>query len=309
MDNFKKLFHGVYDFLEQDDGYTNFSKFSETQRKYLKFNEFFYVRTTFDASITIEFTTEATEFGFDYKFFNIATSDTFDLYIDDKPFCIRKVEELSYEGKICFTLNGGKKKVTLYFPIDADVAIRNFYANDVCIPVEKGKKVLFIGDSITQGYGAFESGATFVNVVDRILGYELLNQGIGGYYFDKNSLERLDKFVPEEVFIAMGTNLCCVDDKEKYIAEFFEKLPCIYANVPITVITPIWRNDFSDAYKKVCEVSDLIEKFSQGIENIKIIYGDKMIPHDEKYFLDKLHPNAEGAIIFGENLAKAILQK
>ena len=303
----EKLFHGVYDFLSADGGYTSFSRYSAKQRELLKSNDFFYVRTTFDGSITLEFTTCATEFGFDYKILNVSSKDTFDLYVNGNLFEQYKVAEVETEGKMLFNLSGGTKNVVLYFPIDADVAIKDFYANSSCYAVKKGEKVLFIGDSITQGYGTFETGKTFVNVANRIWGCELLNQSVGGYYFDKNTLMKLDKFTPEKVFIAMGTNLCYWDDKEKYIAEFFEKLPSVYGDVPVTVITPLWRADFPDAYDKVKEVSGLIEKYTSALANVSIINGDTLIPHEEKYFFDKLHPNADGAVIYGENLAKAML--
>ena len=106
----------------------------------------------------------------------------------------------------------------------------------------------------------------------------------------------------------MGTNLCYKADKEKYIAEFFEKLPSVYGDVPVSVITPIWRSDFPDAYDQVKEVSGLIEKYTSDLANGTVIRGDTLIPHDEKYYFDKLHPNAEGVVIYGENLVKAIMQ-
>ena len=159
---------------------------------------------------------------------------------------------------------------------------------------------------LTQGYGTFETGQTFVNVANRILNYEILNQGIGGYYFDKNSLMPLEKFTPDKVVIAMGTNLCYWTDKEKYVAEFFEKLPSVYGDIPVLVITPLWRSDYPDAFDEICEIRSLIEKYSASLKNVKIIRGDTLIPHDEKYFYDKLHPNASGGEIYGKNLAKKI---
>ena len=131
-------------------------------------------------------------------------------------FAQNKVTDLEEEGTLEYLLKNGEKKVILYFPVDADIAIKNFYSDADVFAVEKGEKVLFIGDSITQGFGTFETGQTFVNVANRILNYEILNQGIGGYYFDKNSLMPLEKFTPDKVVIAMGTNLCYWDDKEKY---------------------------------------------------------------------------------------------
>ena len=61
----KNFFHGVYDFLPCENGYMSFSRYSKKQREYLKFNDFFFVRTTFDGSITLEFTTHAEKFCFD----------------------------------------------------------------------------------------------------------------------------------------------------------------------------------------------------------------------------------------------------
>lgn len=89
--------------------------------------------------------------------------------MDGKLFMQYKVAELETQGKMLFKLGVWEKKIVLYFPIDADVAVKDFYVNSSCRAVKKGNKVLFIGDSITQGYGAFESGKTFVNVANRIL--------------------------------------------------------------------------------------------------------------------------------------------
>lgn len=308
MDNIdlKKFFHGIYDFLPCEDGYMSFSRYSKKQREYLKFNDFFFVRTTFDGSITLEFTTKAEKFGFDYKILNVSSKDTFDLYVNGKLFAQNKVADLAAEGKLDYFLESGEKKVCLYFPIDADVAVKNFSSDADVFAVGKGEKVLFIGDSITQGYGTFETGKTFVNVANRALEYELLNQGIGGYYFDKNSLIPLENFVPDKVVVAMGTNLCYWDDKEKYIAEFFEKLPSVYGNVPVLVITPLWRSDYPDAFDQICTIGDLIVKYASQLKNATTVRGDEFIPHDEKYFYDKLHPNAFGGEIYGENLVKKI---
>lgn len=303
---FEHLFHGVYDFLTCENGYTSFSRYSKEQREYLKFNDFFFVRTTFDGSITLEFITDAAEFGFDYKILGVSSKDTFDLYVDGTLTERKRVSELNDEGKLEFRLESGEKNIVLYFPIDADIAVKNFYSDKPCRAVKKGEKVLFIGDSITQGYGTFETGKTFVNVANRILNYELLNQGVGGYYFDKNSLMPLEKFVPDKVVVAMGTNLCCWDDKEKYVAEFFEKLPSVYATVPVLVVTPLWRADYPDAFDEVCKVRDLIEKYSSPLKNVTIVHGDEFLPHDEKYFYDKLHPNALGGEIYGKNFAAKV---
>ena len=58
----------------------------------------------------------------------------------------------------------------------------------------------------------------------------------------------LRKFIPDKVVITMGTNLCYWDDKVKYVAGFFEKLPTVYGDTPILIITPLWRADYPDLF-------------------------------------------------------------
>lgn len=69
--DFEKLFHGVYDFLPCENGYMSFSRYSKSQREYLKFNDFFFVRTTFDGSITLEFSTNTSHMIDKFKQNNI----------------------------------------------------------------------------------------------------------------------------------------------------------------------------------------------------------------------------------------------
>ena len=51
----------------------------------------------------------------------------------------------------------------------------------------------------------------------------------------------------------------------------------------------------------------IVEKCNQ-YENIHIIDGLKLVPHLDYFFLDRLHPNALGMKLYGDNLAKEILK-
>ena len=56
MDNFlKNYYHGAYRFEETDDGYLLGIQYTKEQMEYLKFNDFFYVRTIYGNSKTLEF--------------------------------------------------------------------------------------------------------------------------------------------------------------------------------------------------------------------------------------------------------------
>ena len=90
------------------------------------------------------------------------------------------VFHLFIEGKIEWELPEGKKSVVIYLPADATILVRNFEINAAAARPQKNEKVLWMGDSITQGYGPLRSGIIYVSVANRLLNYDIINQGIGG---------------------------------------------------------------------------------------------------------------------------------
>ena len=116
------------------------------------------------------------------------------------------VKDLEKEGKIEWELPEGKKSVVIYLPADATVHIKNFEIDAAAQRPEKNEKVLWLGDSITQGFGPLRSGQTYVCVANRILNYDIINQGIGGYVYDKKSLMKMEGYEPDKIIVALGTN-------------------------------------------------------------------------------------------------------
>ena len=302
----KRLVHGAYDFIEKEGGYVVFSHYSKEQQEYLKFNDFFYVRAYFTSSVTIEAETAATKISLFYKFFGGSSKDTFALYVNGKKFAENKIEELSDEGTLVYGIPEGKKRITLYFPIDTEVGVKEISADEELFPITKKPNVLFIGDSITQGYGTFETDMTYVNVLNRTFEWEILNQGVGGYYFDEKVLTPLKDFVPEKIIVAMGTNLHSWHDKERYIYGFFKRFGELYGDIPALFVTPLWRNDKDFDEKGMRETYEEICSEAKKMPKAAVIDGFGLVPHDSKYFYDGLHPNAVGAEIYGTNLAKKI---
>lgn len=301
------IIHGVYRFLPQKGGYISFCHYDEEQTEYLKFNDFFYDRAFFSSSVTVEFITEAPQISFDYKIYFASSNDTLDVYVDDVAFAIKPVADLGKKGSLSFDLPAGKKKITVYFPLDANVGIKNFRIEGKWRSVPKKKtKVLWIGDSITQGYGGFITSHTYVNVANRILGYEILNQGIGGYYYDAGVLKPLENFKPDKIILAMGTNQFRWADKKKWIDDYYEKLTSIYPNTPMLAITPLWRNCTEEEKKDFEDCAAFIRAQAEKYPNITVVDGLTLVPGCLEFYLDGLHPNALGMTLYGQNLANTI---
>ena len=303
----QKIYFGAYRFEETDDGYLQAFQFNREQMDYFKkSSEFWFERCDASTCKTLEFTTEAETFSFDYKIIWVSSEDTIEMAVDSLIADIRYIHGMDTEGRLTFTLPKGSKKVTVYLPSDATVLIRNFESDKAVSPAEKGPSVLWLGDSITQGYGTLRSACTYVSVANRILNYDIINQGIGGYIYDKNILMKMDGYSPEKIIVALGTNqFGCETMKD--IEEYYEKLIDIYGDtIPVLCITPLWRGDVEDGFETLSAFCDKLKKIAGKYPNIKIAEGFNMVPHLPEYYLDKLHPNCLGAEIYGRNLVKEI---
>ena len=153
-----------------------------------------------------------------------------------------------------------QKNVVIYLPADATVLIKNFTTDAKVTPAVKGQKVLWLGDSITQGYGPLRSSCTYVSVANRLLNYNIINQGIGGYIYDKNSLMKMEGYTPDKIIVALGTNQYGDKDMTK-IEEYYKTLIDIYGKeIPILCISPLWRGDSVDGLPTLMTFCEKVKK-------------------------------------------------
>ena len=311
MKQTETLFHGVLGF-ETIDGYTVARRFTAEQMEAVAYSELFAPRTHCTASVTMELSTEATEISFAYKFFvSTGTRSTFEVYTNGVLTHLIGDETLSDEGRITLSFSAGEKRIEIYLPNYKEVGIRDFTANGAYSAIPKRKtKVLFIGDSITQGGGSKRSAQTYVNVAKRALHYEIINQGIGGYVFEKNIVSALP-FLPDKIVVALGINNHQYDATEnrRRISEFFEALCALYPSIKILALLPIYcgNPDIENVEEKVQTIKALIREIAAGYANVQVIETDDMIPHLPDYYMeDMVHPNALGMELYGQNLAKTI---
>lgn len=305
-DELQKIYFGAYFFEETEDGYLRAYQYSKPQMDYFEEAfDFWYDRCMASTAKTIEIKTDAKKISFDYKIIWKGSDDSFEVMTDGLITDIRYVKDLKDEGSLSFDLKEGTKEIVIYLPVDATVHIKNFEIDAAYTPLTKGDKVLWLGDSITQGYGPLRSSHTYVSVANRLLNYDILNQGIGGYVYDKKSLMKMEGYDPKKIIVSLGTNQ--YNDDPIAVEEYYKTLTGIYGNeIPILCISPIWRGDHldeMDAFLKFCEE---VKRIAGSYKNVTIVDGSKLVPHLEEYYLDNLHPNCLGAEIYGRNLVEKI---
>ena len=302
----KAIYHGALWYQETEDGYLQAFQYTKEQNEYFeKVSDFWFERCTASTAKTLEFVTEATSCSFEYKFLWVGSEDSVELWIDGQAAEIRYVKDMEKEGTLSFELPEGSKNVMIYLPADATMVIRNFEINGTYKQAEKKEKVLWMGDSITQGFGPLRSGHTYVSVANRLLNYDIINQGIGGYVYDKNVLMQMYDYKPDKIIISMGTNQFGTESMEG-IEEYYELLKEIYGDTPVLCILPLWRDDVPNGLPTLIKFCNNLKKIAEKYSNVTVVDGFKLVPHLPEYFLDKLHPNCLGCEVYGRNLVLEI---
>ena len=304
----KKIYCGALYFEETEDGYLKANQYTKAQMDYFeKAFLMWFERCDASSAKTIEFKTAARKVSFEYKIIWKCSEDSIELAIDGLATEIAYLKDIDMEGSISWDIPEGEKNVTIYLPSDATILIRNFEIDSTYESIQKNEKVLWLGDSITQGYGPLRSYQTYVSVANRVLNYDILNQGIGGYVYDKNSLMKMEGYNPDKIIVALGTNQYGDENGPQVVSEYYETLVGIYGeDIPILVITPLWRGDNLEGVPTLEKFCATIREIVGKYKNIKVVDGFKMVPHLEEYYLDNLHPNGLGTEVYGRNLVEEI---
>ena len=299
----KAITHGALYIYDDMGGFT-FSRFTPAQIEHYSKDTLFKNRSHNNTGIRFDFYTDSPVFEMDFTCIEIPRVGTGALDIlENGALCYSLPADYEqgkkYRVKYEFS-NPGKNRITVYLPAFSEIIVKRVSLLEDCdiTPVKHAKKMLMLGDSITQGAFVTNSCASYANLLSRIFDVELLNQGVSGYYFNVGSLDGGLSFGPDYILIAYGAN-----DKKynKTIPElmanveaYIKKLTGMYKKAKFFLVLPWWClnpideksyiTDFNEVRKAI---SDVVEKYPQ----LTVIDGYSATPHLEEFFADKTHPN------------------
>lgn len=207
-------------------------------------------------------------------------------------------------------LGEGAHEVCIHLPWGARTVLQELELEDGAslIPVIPSKKLLAFGDSITQGYDALRPSNRYIARLAQALDAQEYNKAIGGAVsFPELACVR-ERFDPEYIVVAYGTNDWRFITPEDFDARYAALLDAIgrhYPSAQVFLLTPIWRKD-TDARSR-WERFDLVEQHIRAaaarLPRATVIRGMDLVPHDESYYADlRLHPNDAGFEHYFENL-------
>jgi len=233
-------------FLEGDDGYCSFFRFTGGQLRLYGADPLFRNLSMCSSGVYLSLVTDGDRLSFDCRTLELVSQilpaiaelgwdgvkeiirgltkkieqgaplpkprEKFDLVTDDG----QRVSRMPKNGHLAFEFRNEAHRpmrLRLYFPVFPYVAVRRLESNGALEPDGTVlPRILCLGDSITQGFNAVHPSLTWTSRLADLLGADALNQGVGGFYFDAASLDGLEVLAgegpsrPRLITVAYGTN-------------------------------------------------------------------------------------------------------
>lgn len=280
----------------------------------------FHARTFATAGISLEFDTDSENLllavnvhiacGFRWFVHSVFVNDC---RIGEVSGFVPENETATAMGSFC--LGKGIKRVRIVFPWNECSRISSLELDDGArvIPVEKKRKMLIFGDSITQGYTTWLPENSYASRVARWLDADAINKGIGGECYWPELARLPDSIQPDIILVAYGANDWNSRSEEELAAnskEFCMHLKSAYPGAKIIVLTPIWMSTREKKDRWPFEnLVTCLKTLEDAVDGLTVIEGTDLVPSDLACFVeDKVHPNDVGFAIYGRNLQNKITE-
>ncbi len=171
------------------------------------------------------------------------------------------------------------------------------------------------GDSITHGFRATDTTASYPYLLAKAKGWACANVGFGSRQCVAGDGALIAAQRPDVVTILIGVNDCLGSVPiETYRARYAGLLDALRAGAPtaaVYAITPLscpgkWKGtDNLEAYREAVRTLARERKDPR----LFVVEGPDLIPSEARYFADGLHPNDEGFRLMAENLGARVREK
>lgn len=185
----------------------------------------------------------------------------------------------------------------------------------VGVAPRRPKRLLCLGDSITQGMSATSPLSIYTAQLARLLNADVLNQGIGGHVFDADSLDVTPGFEPDWITVAYGVNDWMEGLREAEVqahaSTYVARLQDVFPSASICVISPLWCH-IADQIKEggldLAAFGKVIREAFGSTSGVHVVDGFSLVPHHGFYFVDGVHPNELGFMHYAVNLYRAVAE-
>ena len=313
FDTIKSITAGAVRIWEESDG-VHFRKCTEKQLDaWYKLNPVLGKNAAATTGIRLDFHTNSSTFAF-----TAPIGNKFEIYINDILMHAIYEQDLSDRS---FKINIDKSsneenRITLILPSHDFAGVISSIELDngaSVVPHNFDCKILFIGDSITQGWDSGWDSLSYAYRVSRFFNAESIIHGVGGGFFHESLIDEEMTFDPDVVIIAFGTNdwgcHSSLAQLEEQAEKFLNGIAKQYEGKKIFAISPIYRGATEGEIRGTGTFKEVCDSVKKQIiaSGITLIDGFTLTPHLGEFFSDvTLHPNALGFGIYAENLIRTL---
>lgn len=315
LEQIKSITVGALNVWNEDD-VIRFAKCTSKQvDAWYKLDKVLGFRAETTTGVRLDFHTNSKMFAFtpqikgEYERYEIYIDGIFSYYYTKEDFVDDRRKEIFLDDQT--------HRITLYLPGHEIGVLKSVEIDDgaTVLPHIFDCKILFIGDSITQGWDSTWDTLSYAHNISRFFNAESVIQGIGGSYYHSTVFDEEIEFDPDVVIVAYGTNdwkhYQTIEEGKAHCSQFLDQLVKRFGNKKLFGILPIWRGDKKNMPAmgsfELCTsyVKEEIEK-----HDMILIDGEILVPHFKEFFLkDSLHPNTGGFEICALNLIIQLQQK
>ena len=288
----RNIFHNCIQVKETEHGLLA-CRFTDVQLAYYRpMGAGVMERVLATSGVCLSFVTDQDVVSFDFFINSFARSPVcFDVWENGRYVLPIRFADETKTGTVTYQRRQSPEStVTIYLPCTCETYISsiNFGAYKSVEP--RAAKLLTIGDSIMQGMnGVFPSVNHMTTLANR-LGCYMVNQGVGGRYYDAESFDEATDYEANVVLFALGSNDINVFKSAEKVAEnavqHIRKAQKRYPSAQFVMVTPVWRYDIeADPALKALfyEITRSLEQV--GRENgCRTICGLDLVAHSEAYF-------------------------
>ncbi|MBO4377918.1 MAG: hypothetical protein IK133_04675 [Clostridia bacterium] len=320
----RTLFHNIL-YVDEVNGYLVPRRYTPEQRAFydtIAYATIMGSKARCSAGVTLEFDTDAENITLfwqildGYPMNTRERGSTIDVYIDGVlrwqhfitcPF--HSAQETS------IPLGAGSKRVVIWLPHTYDFALRDITLPQgaVLTPVpQRKRRILMLGDSITQGIGAAYASTGYAMQAAAAFDCEALNQSVAAVRFEPDCLADIG-FMPDLITVALGANDWSnrkdKADFDLYAAGFFARLNELFPQSPVLVLSPVKRcrqepdqPPFRPDLYRESKLFEALTALCAPYPQMRCIDGWRLMPHTRGFFLDGLHPNDLGMTLYAQAL-------
>ncbi len=307
------LVHGVSEVVAGEDGFV-FSRMTRELLEFYSYSEAAEIRAHCTSGVRICFNSNTSFVAMRLNYGRRAREIfAVDMVVDGMErltFTPGSAEE-TFAFSAEMPLGGGSHTIEIHLPHLCDCMVEALCIEDGATlePVKyNGGRIIFLGDSITQGMTSSSPVRAYDALLAAGLGRDFHNICVGGATMQREVGQLALDLSWKTAVVAFGVNDCA---QKRPLEEFsadakalFEAL-CKRDGAIIYALTPIpWPA--GPEFNNLEEFREAIRKTVRDLPQVRLIEGRELVPNEDRYFIDGCHPNDSGMQLYAENLLAKI---